>query len=505
MFYIVAAIAVGAGAFTAALAHADVDTRFYTLVSSQLFALICGVVLVSSLFTVLYLVGFGTFGRGWIADHFPVFVGWNLLRSHRLVPTLGSRVAAGWFELRTSPTRTAMKRLIVGLCLIGCTFILEWPSIWNLLADSLSPTFARTTQVGVAVLGGVSLFLGGARWMGGEPRSHHPTLRARAAVTLPTFISIVGVSIGIWALVVVLSVMHGFEADLREKILRTNAHIIVEPPEAAGDLGDSLALERAVRDLDGVSEAHAFASGEVMMASTSNIAVNVMVKGMSRDALTHSAQLRSQVSSGDARWVFEPELMLGDRHRYPVSRRRGLLQATDDELEAPSPGSVEILDVHPGILLGSELANSLSVDVGSEIQVISPDGDVGPTGLRPRLRSFRVAGLFTTGMYEYDQKLAYMATEDAQRFFNMGSGLNAMEIRLDQSEDTGPALDAVTALLAGEFSGLKAVDWKTRNKSLFSALALERIVMFIVLGFIILVASLLIVSSLVMLVLEKAR
>ena len=161
--------------------------------------------------------------------------------------------------------------------------------------------------------------------------------------------------------------------------------------------------------------------------------------------------------------------------------------------------------VVPGIVIGAELARSLGVTVGDEIQLITPDGDVGPTGLRPKLRDHRVAGIFATGMYEYDQKLAYLSVDSAQRFFNMARDVNRLEVRAAPKADIEDLQSRVRAYIAAEHKDLKVSDWRERNKNLFTALALERIAMFIVLGFIVLVASLLIVSSLVMLIIERAR
>jgi lipoprotein-releasing system permease protein len=209
------------------------------------------------------------------------------------------------------------------------------------------------------------------------------------------------------------------------------------------------------------------------------------------------------MKAGDLRWLDEPEQVPSDRIRYPAPSA----QLLDGLAPAGGLGQTKQanLDLLPTVVLGVELANSLSVDVGQQIRIISPDGDIGPTGLRPKLRSYRVAGIFATGMYEYDQKLAYMAIDDAQRFFNFDATVNQIEIRLKDASLTDAATRSVREVIAGSTIKAKVTDWQERNKSLFAALQLERIVMFIVLGFIILVASLLIVSSLVMLIVEKAR
>ena len=480
------------------------EGQFYGFVGAQLVGVILAVILVSSLFTVIYLVAFGALGRRWIESRFSLFVGWTLLRSQRVRPDARSRWRTLVWETRTQSRSQAVSRVLAGIALIIGALCLELVPAWNTVAESLSPWFARTLQLACASLGGLVVVLAAPGLIPERPtHAPIPRMRTRTAVTLPTFISIVGVSIGVWALVVVLSVMHGFESDLREKILRTNAHVVIEPADASSDLGDGYALADPIRDLPNVAETHAFVGGEVMMASGSNIAVNVMVKGMRASDLIASEQLRGRMQAGDLRWLDEPEQVPSDRLRYPPPTHQLL-----DGLDAPSQGgSTEAADVDllPTVVLGVELANSLSVDVGQQVRVISPDGDIGPTGLRPKLRSYRVAGIFATGMYEYDQKLAYMAIDDAQRFFNFDAAVNQIEVRLEDAALTQSSTAKIQAMIESSTVAAKVTDWQQRNKSLFAALQLERIVMFIVLGFIILVASLLIVSSLVMLIVEKAR
>ena len=497
-------IGLGVVLFAGTLATADVETRYYTLVGTQLFGVIAAVVLISSRFTVLYLVGFGRGGKRLIEDRFALFVSWTLARSHRVTPTFDMRLWQIWRALVVRPRRSGLKFLAVGVFVVSLGLSFENTHVWNTVSATFGPLFARCTQIVLFTLAAPLLISGLLSTLLGKEELEIPwRLRVRNAVTLPTFISIVGVSIGLWALIVVLSVMHGFESDLREKILRTNAHIVIEPGEAAGVIGDYMTLSDQLEDIETIAEVQAFAHGEVMMASSTNIAVNVIVKGMDPEDLKGSEQLQGRISPGSADWLETPEVMLSDRLRYPLRPKREGLLGLSDPGQAKSAG-VDAR-VMPGVLLGAELALNLNVGVGNDVQLISPDGDVGPTGLRPKLRSFRVAGIFKTGMYEYDQKMAYISIMDAQRFFGLGADVNRVELRLASSDSIGAAraeVDEAISVLPGL---LKATDWRERNKSLFSALQLERLVMFIVLGFIVLVASLLIVSSLVMLIVEKAR
>jgi lipoprotein-releasing system permease protein len=367
----------------------------------------------------------------------------------------------------------------------------------------VSPPFATALRFSALGLGGVFALVGAYGLVFASRRAPPEAfMRQRSAVTQPTFISIVGVAVGLWALIVVLGVMHGLQSDLREKILRTNAHLMVDPASPSGSLEDTIALERAIRALPEVVEANAYVRGDVMVSSPSGIAPNVVIKGMVPEQLIASDQLRGRLVAGTFDGLNRPEHLVSDRGRYPTqgSLKRNGRPPDDDRYLIDLPH-----DVFPGILIGAELARQLNVEVGDELQLISPDGDVGPTGLRPKLASFRVSGVFMTGMYEYDQKLGYVALDAAQRFLDLGRERNAIEARLSDPAFVDEVAPRLRELLAKDYPTLTASTFQERNKSLFAALALERLVMFVVLGFIILVAGLLIVVSLVMLVVEKVR
>lgn len=551
---VLAALALIALAFFGLLADAEPDTVFYAQTAAGLFLVIVVVVLVATAVTALYMRVFGKVADRVAKQRFSRFVGWKFLRSQRESETLLSRLGRSVHALRRRPLTNKVAITGAGLTLLLVTWMLAAPATWNAIAEGVSPSFATTLMLTTTVIGAALTLVGVAGLVlptrAPEP---HPRLRQRSAVTLPTFISIIGVAIGLWALIVVLGVIHGLQSDLRDKILRTNAHLVVEPSRPDGVLGDSVALERAMRQLPRVQEADAYARGEVMMSSPTAIAVNVVIKGMDPAALEASEQLRGRLIEGSFAGLQRPETLLSDRTRFPLEgpRRRnkapppapapgaetetetdtgaetetetgaeagaGAESETETGAGAESETGAEPIDaeqilpswglstdVFPGILLGAELARQLGLEVGDEVQLISPDGDVGPTGLRPKLASFRVAGIFRTGMYEYDQKLAYTALYAAQRFFDLGRERNALEARIDDSDAIDEVSAALPSLLA-PFPGLVSSTLRERNKNLFSALALERIVMFVILGFIVFVASLLIVSSLVMLVVEKVR
>ncbi len=186
----------------------------------------------------------------------------------------------------------------------------------------------------------------------------------------------------------------------------------------------------------------------------------------------------------------------------------GLLGGDDD----PLPASREVVDapVCPGLLVGVELARTLQAEVGDKVEVVTPDGDIGPTGLRPRVRTFRIAGTFETGLYEADSKVAYMTIDEAARYFNLDGEANVLEMRLTEPENPDAVVQRLRASLATApppmppgSNGLEVLDWRQLNRSLFSALAFERLVIFLVLGLIILVAAFSIVSALTMVILQK--
>ncbi len=205
--------------------------------------------------------------------------------------------------------------------------------------------------------------------------------------------------------------------------------------------------------------------------------------------------------------LFDDEVASADLPELPsVDDEDGDLPALppiDDDAGTPPPvgtdggrhGRV------PGLIIGTELANSLQVGLGDEINVVTPRGEMGPTGPIPRSRPFRVVGVFYTGMYEYDANHAYTNLPDAARLLDF-DGATGVEIRVADVDDSVSIADQIRDQMGAD---LDVLDWQELNSSLFFALRLERIAMFVVLTFIILVASFSIVAMLIMIVIEKAR
>jgi lipoprotein-releasing system permease protein len=165
-------------------------------------------------------------------------------------------------------------------------------------------------------------------------------------------------------------------------------------------------------------------------------------------------------------------------------------------------GSGESRPVLPGVLVGCELAKSLRLFLGDDVQLAAPRGGLGPMGPMPRARAFRVAGIFYSGMYEYDSKMTFVVLGPAQRLLGIGDEVTAVELKLRDADRSGPAMARLRRALG---DGREVRDWRESNRSLFAALKLERAAMFIVLGFIVLVAAFSIVTNLIMVVLHKGR
>jgi lipoprotein-releasing system permease protein len=301
--------------------------------------------------------------------------------------------------------------------------------------------------------------------------------RRRAAfLSLISLISLLGVTIGVATLDIVLAVMTGFEQDLRDKILGFNPHIVVM--SYGGPVpGDPALVERA-RAIPGVVAAAPFVYGQAML-TVGRAASGVVVRGIDPAAAGAVVDVESHLESGS---------LAGLASAHPVT-------LPPEE----GGGRVEL----PGLLIGAELARQLGVAVGDVVSVVSPLGTPGPAGMVPRVKRFVVAGVFGSGMYDYDTTLAYMALGDAQRFFDMKDGLTGIEVRV---ADVYRARE-VARRIEGALGGFpyRARDWMEVNRNLFSALKLEKVVYGIVLCLIVVVAAFNILATLTMVVKEKRR
>jgi lipoprotein-releasing system permease protein len=307
------------------------------------------------------------------------------------------------------------------------------------------------------------------------------------ATLLMTLISIGGVAIGVWALTVVLSVMSGFEADLKHKILGHNAHgmVLTYGQDAFEDWRGARAKALGVK---GVVGATPFLYNEVMLSAGQHL-TGAILKGVDLDTIGTVTDLPRNVEDGRLAWLRAPQ-------EIPHPGR------DPDGLGTTAPRAVP-QKMLPGIVVGRELARSLRVFVGDQVNVVSPFGDLGPAGPQPKSRPFRVAAIFYSGMYEYDSKFAYIDLGEGQRFFGTGDTITGLELRVENVDAARAVMGRVVYALGGW--PFRAKDWGELNRSLFSALQMEKVVMAVILGFIVLVASFIIVATLIMLVLEKTK
>jgi lipoprotein-releasing system permease protein len=303
------------------------------------------------------------------------------------------------------------------------------------------------------------------------------------ATLLMTLISIGAVAFGVCAVIVVLSVMSGFSADLKRKILGHTAHGMVLT-YGQDDFGDWRAVRKKTLAVPGVHAATPFLYQEVMLSSGQNL-TGAILKGIDVATVGSVIDLPQSMQFGELDFLLHPE-------RIPASSREGT-KATE---AAPAARTL------PGVVLGRGLAQSLRVVVGDQVNMLSPFGDLGPTGPQPKSRPFRVAGIFYSGMYEYDTKFAYVDLGEAQRFFGASSA-TGLEVKLTEPDAARAVMDQVVFAL-GQWP-YYARDWSEMNRPLFAALQQEKVAMAVVMGFLIWLATFTIIATLIMMVLEKRR
>ena len=314
--------------------------------------------------------------------------------------------------------------------------------------------------------------------------SHLRSRRSEAGINVITMVSILGVTIGVTALIMVLAVMEGFEIDLRDKILGSNAHLVVLNYEGNFDLEEDT-LDR-IESIDGIAAAAPFVYSEMMIRSTQG-AAGVVFKGIDPE---HTPKVTNLVESLE----IGPEGPVSTNEEQ-TALLTGLVkpEVSDDE-ESPKPG----------IFIGKELAQELYVTAGDVVHIINPvGGGVGIMGVpTPDVRTFRVAGIFHTGMYEYDTKWTYVLIEEAQKFLKLDDKVNGIEVQVHDMDNAPELAFAVQTELDYPFF---LRHWMELNSKLFAALKMEKIVMGLILSLIVMVASLNIVGTLILVVLTRGR
>ena len=304
---------------------------------------------------------------------------------------------------------------------------------------------------------------------------HLSAKKSQKFISLNTWISIAGVGLGVMALIVVIAVMSGFSKDLRDKILGTNSHVVVSNMNRAM-VENYDGILKKVRSVEGVMAAAPFIMNQVMLINGDRVS-GIVVRGIDPEKEETVSDLGKNMVSG-----------------------------TVSDLKTKSSFSGEIKGREKknraGIILGKELSRRLGVGVGDIVSMVSPVSRVTPVGLIPRMKLFKVVGVFESGMYEYDANLSFILLKSAQKFFSMKNGVSGIEVRVADIEQAGNIASVIQKELGFPYL---VRDWMRMNRNLFSALKLEKIVMFIILILIIFVAAFNIVSTLFMLVMEKAK
>jgi lipoprotein-releasing system permease protein len=285
-------------------------------------------------------------------------------------------------------------------------------------------------------------------------------------ISLITFLSIAGVTVGVMALIVVIAVMAGFESDLKQRILGVESHIVVM--RHGGSFSGYQKITKQIDEMDGVKSATPFIYSQVMLRSSTGVS-GAVLRGIDPE------------SAGDVIKIL----------KKPALQR---LKQMDHQKTSKA--------LTPGIILGKELAGNLGVVKGDSVYLISTRGMLSPIGYLPSMKRFEVAGIFVSGMYEYDGSLAYVDLKDAQKMLHMKDTITGIEVRVHDIYDAGNIEKKIVSKLGFPFW---ARDWMQMNHNLFSALKLEKTVMFIILALIILVAAFNIASTLIMMVMGKTK
>jgi lipoprotein-releasing system permease protein len=287
--------------------------------------------------------------------------------------------------------------------------------------------------------------------------------RKQRFISVITLISILGVMVGVMALIVVLSVMNGFRADLMSKILGVNSHLLVL--NLSGTFGDYRQVEEDVRGQEGVVAVTPFVFSQVMLNNGGNVS-GAVLRGIDPDSAGEVIDFKGMIKGGSL---------------------------------SSLSGNVDDL---PAVVLGSELAKRIAADIGGVVSIISPEGKLTPLGRTPNTRKFKVSAIFDSGMYEYDASMIYISLNEAQDFLALGDKVTGIEVRVKEVYEAANVAKTIQDRLGYPFW---TKDWMVMNRSLFSALKLEKLTMFIILTMIVLVGALNIISTLVMVVMEKTR
>ncbi len=282
--------------------------------------------------------------------------------------------------------------------------------------------------------------------------------RREAFISVIAGFSFIGIMLGVATLIIVMAVMNGFRGELLERILGINGHLILQPIDRP--LDDYEELSKKISGIEGVSYALPIVEGQTLASGNRGAGTGALVRGVRPEDVD-----KIKLVAGTVKF-----------------------------------GSMEAFKAGEGVAIGSRLAENLGLTVGDNITLISPEGDVTPLGTTPRVKSYPVDAIFEIGMSEYDASIIFMPLGEAQLYFNSEDRVQSIEIIADNPDDVDDLRPLVEMVANRQ---LLLTDWRERNATFFSALQVERNVMFMILTLIVLVAALNIISGLIMLVKDK--
>ena len=340
------------------------------------------------------------------------------------------------------------------------------------------------------------------------------------SMTLFTAFSTFMVAIGVSEVILVLAIMNGLHEDLGEKIVATKAHIVIKRSQSADFIDNYDQLTKQISAVSGVAGVTPILDTEIMMSSIINRIPTKMV-GVNWRSLKASSEIPNQIDEGCLHALEKrgarctPLLVELSKHKSKKTlRNEGKNSGKQaDKNPTAQDGKTNSIMAFPtptaassaapaNVLIGSEMKKNLSVNLGEKLTAISPFGELGPTGPIPKKQVFQVSGWFSSGMLEYDSHMVYVDLKEVQRFLGLDNVVNQIQIKAEDIEQSAQVAATLQRTLGHRYL---VTDWRQRDQRLFSALQLEKVAMFVVLGINIILAAFSIVSTLVMTILERRK
>lgn len=284
--------------------------------------------------------------------------------------------------------------------------------------------------------------------------------RKEAFISVIAGFSFVGIMLGVATLIIVMAVMNGFRAELLDRILGVNGHLILQPIDQP--LTDYSEVASRIAAVDGVRYAIPLVEGQTLASGRIGAGTGALVRGIRSEDLLSLHLVAENIKHG----------------------------------------SVDEFDAGEAVAIGSRMAENLGLVVNDSITLVSPEGDVSPLGVTPRVKSYPISMIFEVGMSEYDASIIFMPLKEAQLYFNSEDKVQTIEIFVDEPDNVDQLREPIEQAAQRQ---LFLTDWRQRNRTFFSALQVERNVMFLILTLIVVVAALNIISGLIMLVKDKGR